>query len=270
MEHFAVGSRRACALLLLNRSTFTYRSRKADQLPLVQRLRELAEARRRYGYRRLTVLLQREGWAVNHKRVHRHRKEELGVRTKKRKKRAAHLRVVPELPTAPNQRWCMDFVYDRLEDGHYFRTLNVVDVFTRECLAIHAGRKLSGVVVSKVLDEIGTSRGYPKEITVDNGTEFFSQAMDQWAYRRGVKLDFIRPGRPMENGFIESFNGKLRDECLNGELFLDLVDARRKLAAWRREYNEERPHSSIGNLTPVEFARTVRVAAGKNEAKSST
>ena len=111
--------------------------------------------------------------------------------------------------------------------------------------------------MSKVLDSIGTSRGYPKEITVDNGTEFFSQAMDQWAYRRGVKLDFIRPGRPMENGFIESFNGKLRDECLNGELFLDLVDARRKLAAWRREYNEERPHSSIGNLTPVEFARTV-------------
>lgn len=164
----------------------------------------------------------------------------------------------------------MDFVYDRLEDGHWFRTLNVVDVFTRECLAIHADRKLSGAVVAKVLDGIGRERGLPDEITVDNGTEFFSQAMDRWAYAAGVRLDFIRPGRPTENAFIESFNGKLRDECLNGELFLDLLDARRKLAAWRREYNEERPHSSIGNLTPLEFANKVRAATRTANADSST
>jgi putative transposase len=235
------------------------------------RLRELAEARRRYGYRRLTVLLRREGWAVNHKRVYRlYQEEDLSVRTKKRKKRISHLRVVPAPPTRPNERWAMDFVYDRLEAGHSFRTLNVVDVLTRECLAIHADRQLSGTKVSKVLDVIAGERGYPKEITVDNGTEFFSRAMDAWAHRHGVKLDFIRPGRPMENGFIESFNGKLRDECLNGELFSDLVDARRKLEAWRRDYNENRPHSSIGNLTPVEFARTVRGETREATANSST
>ena len=257
--------------MLLNRSTYTYRARKKDQAPLRHRLRELAESRRRYGYRRLTVLLQREGWSVNHKRIYAlYRAEGLGVRTKKRKKRATHLRVVPPAPTGPDQRWCMDFVYDRLEDGHTFRTLNVLDVFTRECLAIHADRRLSGMKVSKILDAIAEERAYPKEITVDNGTEFFSEAMDHWSYRHGVKLDFIRPGRPTENGFIESFNGKLRDECLNAELFLDLIDARRKLEAWRRDYNEERPHSSIGNLTPVEFARTVRAETGRATAISST
>ena len=257
--------------MLLNRSTYTYRSQRKDLGPLRRRLRELAEARRRYGYRRLTVLLQREGWAVNHKRVYRlYRQEELGVRTKKRKKRSSHLRVIPAAPAGPNERWCMDFVYDRFEDGRYFRSLTVVDVFTRECLAIHPERKLSGARVSIVLDGIAALRGYPKEITVDNGTEFFSQAMDHWAHRHEVKLDFIRPGRPMENGFIESFNGKLRDECLNAELFLDLVDARRKLDAWRQDYNQNRPHSSIGNLTPLEFARTVRTETGKTVAGSST
>jgi putative transposase len=192
------------------------------------------------------------------------------VRTKKRKKSASHLRVVPLAPTGPDQRWCMDFVYDRLEDGHYFRTLNVLDVCTRECLCIHADRKLSGAKVAKILDKIAGGRAYLQEITVDNGTEFFSRAMDQWAYSHQVKLDFIRPARPTENGFIESFNGKLRDECLNAELFSDLVDARRKLEAWRRECNEERPHSSIGNLTPVEYARTVRAEKEKLAADPST
>jgi putative transposase len=161
------------------------------------------------------VLLQREGWSINHKRVYAiYRKEGLGVRTKKRKKRATYQRVMPELPTRPNERWCMDFVHDRLEDGHSFRTLNVVDVFTRECLAIHADLRLSGAAVAKVLEQLGRGRGYPEQITVDNGTEFYSQAMDRWAYSAGVKLDFINPGRPTENGDIESFNGKLRDECL--------------------------------------------------------
>jgi putative transposase len=264
VERFAVGSRRACRLMQLNRSTYTYRLRKRDTSALRMRLRELAEARQRYGYRRLTVLLQREGWTVNHKRVYElYRQEGLAVRTKKRKKRVSHLRVVPAAPTAANQRWSMDFVTDRLEDGRYFRTLTVVDVFTRECVALHADRKLSGAKVALALDEAGKDRGFPKQITVDNGTEFFSKAMDAWAHRRGVHLDFIRPGRPTENGYIESFNGKLRDECLNAELFLDLVDARKKLAAWRRDYNEERPHSSLGNLTPAAYALSVRDKRGQ-------
>jgi len=255
----------------LRRSTYRYQSCAKDTAALRQRLRELAEARRRFGYRRLYIMLRREGWHVNHKRIWRLSKlMGLGIETKRRRKRASHLRVVPPAALAANERWSMDFVHDSLVDGRKFRVLTLVDTCTRECLALLADRSLTGRHVAAALDQAASRRGYPKLITVDNGSEFYSKAMDHWAYRRGVKLDFIRPGRPMENGFIESFNGKLRDECLNGELFLDLVDARRKLAAWRREYNEERPHSSIGNLTPVEFARTVRVAAGKNEAKSST
>ena len=271
MTQFGVSSRRACRALVLHRSTYHYRSRRPDQRALVFRLRELAEARRRYGYRRLTVLLQREGWPVNHKRVYKlYRAEDLGVRSKKRKKRASHLRVVPAAPTAANERWCMDFVTDRLEDGHYFRILTVVDVFTRECLALHADRHLSGRKVAQVLEGLGQQRKLPREITVDNGTEFFSKDMDAWCNRHGVRLDFIRPGRPVENPYIESFNGKLRDECLNVEVFLDLLDARQKLGAWRRDYNENRPHSSIGNLTPVEYANSVREQRGPLAANSST
>jgi putative transposase len=269
VDRFGVSSRRACKTIPMHRSTFTYKARKADQLPLRMRLRELAETRRRYGYRRLTVLLQREGWAVNHKRVYElYRRENLAVRTKKRKKRASHVRVVPATPTGPDQRWCMDFVTDRLEDGHYFRMLTVVDVFTRECVALHADRHLSGRKVAQVLERVGAGRGLPHEITVDNGTEFFSKAMDAWCHARNVRLDFIRPGRPTENGYIESFNGKLRDECLNAELFSDLLDARQKLEAWRRDYNENRPHSSIRNLTPVEYANSVRAERGQLAANS--
>ena len=174
------------------------------------------------------------------------------------------------MPTKANERWCMDFVQDSLMDGRKFRVLTVVDVFTRECLATHADSSLSGRKVAAILETVAGRRAHPKEITVDNGTEFFSKAMDAWAYQRGVKLDFIRPGRPTENGFIESFNGKLRDECLNAELFSDLLDARMKLEAWRSDYNENRPHSSIGNLTPIEFANKVRTDGAPNRAFSST
>jgi putative transposase len=235
------------------------------------RLRELAEVRQRFGYRRLHVLLRREGWKVNAKRIYRlYRLEGLGVRTKKRKKRGSHLRLVPAAPTGPNQRWCMDFVQDSLTDGRKFRALTVVDVFTSECLAVHADSSLSGSKVAAVLDTIAKERGHAQQITVDNGTEFYSKAMDHWAWKHQVKLDFIRPGRPMENGFIESFNGRLRDECLNAELFSDLVDARTKLEAWKQDYNQHRPHSSIGNLTPIEFANSVRKIEGPKEAISSS
>lgn len=234
-------------------------------------MREIAQVRRRFGYRRIHVMLRREGWAVNHKRVYRlYRLEGLSVRTKKRRKRASHLRIVPAALAQANERWSMDFVQDTLDDGRRFRALTLVDVFTRECLMIGADSSLSGHKVAMLLDQVAADRSYPKQITVDNGTEFYSKAMDSWAYRHGVQLDFIRPGRPMENGYIESFNGRLRDECLDGELFLSLVDARQKLEAWRRDYNEHRPHSSIGNLTPIEFATSVRTAKEFNRSNSST
>jgi len=159
---------------------------------------------------------------VNHKRVYKLcHAEDLGVRSKKRKKRASYLRVVPAAPTGEKQRWCMDFVTDRLEDGHHFRILTVVDVFTRECLALHADRHLSGRKVAQVLEGLGQQRELAQEITVDNGTEFFSKDMDAWCQRHGVRLDFIRPGRPVENPYLESFNGKFRDECLSQNWFLD-------------------------------------------------
>jgi putative transposase len=208
---------------------------------------------------------------VNHKKIYRlTRLDGLGIEKRKRKKRASYARVVPLPAVAANERWSMDFVSDSLVDGRRFRALTLVDTYTRECLALIADVSLSGHKVASILDGIGRERAYPKRITVDNGTEFYSRAMDSWAYRRGVQLDFIRPGRPMENGFIESFNGRLRDECLNGELFLDLLDARRKLAAWRQDYNEKRPHSSIGNLTPIEYAQSVREKRGNAEARFST
>lgn len=269
VQRWGVSTRRACKVVGLKRSSHYYRSTAKDQRPLVMRIREIAETRRRFGYRRILVMLRREGWQVNHKRVYRHyRAETLGVRTKKRKKRSSHIRVLPPAATAPNQRWSMDFVRDTLDSGRPFRALTVVDQFTRECLAIRADFSLTGAKVAAVLDEIAAERAYPELITVDNGTEFWSKAMDSWAYRRNVRLDFIRPGRPVENAYIESFNGRLRDECLNAELFLDLLDARRKIEAWRLDYNGNRPHSAIGHLTPTEFAAQVRAEEEPNQAVS--
>lgn len=176
------------------------------------------------------------------------------MRTKKRRKRASHLRVVPNAPTQPNERWSMDFVTDVLDDGRRMRILTIVDVFTRECLALEADFSLTAKKVTAVLARLGSERKLPAMITVDNGSEFISREMDSWAYRNGVRLDFIRPGKPVENAYIESFNGRLRDECLNGELFFSIDDARSKLLEWKRDYNERRPHGSIGNQTPTEFA----------------
>lgn len=252
---YGVSSRRACGLVQVHRSTFYYASHRQDDRALRMRLRDLAAARPRFGYRRLYVLLRREGWQVNHKRIYRlYGEEGLSVKTKYRRKRASHCRVTPVMPFAPNQRWSMDFVADTLDDGRRFRALTVVDLFTRECLVIEADFSLPGRRVTSVLDRISMVRSLPKIITVDNGSEFISKEMDSWAYRRGVQLDFIRPGRPVENAHIESFNGRLRDECLNAELFLTLEDARQKLAEWKSDYNKSRPHSSLGDLSPVEFA----------------
>jgi putative transposase len=184
------------------------------------------------------------------------------VRTKHRKKRTSHLRVSLGAATAANQRWSIDFMSERLEGGRYFRILTVIDQFSRECPLLWTDLSLTGPKVVACLDVLAGTRGLPLAITLDNGSEFCSRAMDVWAYRNGVKLDFIRPGRPVENGYIESFNGRLRDECLNVHVFFDLADAREKLEAWRLDYNDVRPHGSLGKLTPTEFARRASPLGG--------
>ena len=255
-QQYQLSEKRACGLVGITRWINRYRSRRDSQDELRQRLRELAGNRPRYGYRRLTVMLRREGWKVNAKRVYRiYREENLGVRTAKRKKRSAHTRVPLPEPGRPNQRWSMDFVSDRLADGRWFRILTVVDQYTRECLCAYADRSQTGEKVVTQMKRLAAMRGMPESITTDNGGEFAGKAMETWAYQNGVKLDLIRPGKPVENGYIESFNGRLRDECLNGEIFFDLADARQKLEHWRSDYNERRPHSSLADRTPAEFAR---------------
>ena len=227
------------------------------------RLRELAASRPRYGYRRLHVLLRRQGWRVNHKRIARlYREEGLPVRTKRRRKTACQSRL--ELPeaTRANERWSLDFMADSLHDGRRFRVLTVVDQYTRECVAIHAAGSIPATRVTEVLDAAIAEREAPESLTIDNGTEFTSRHFDAWAWGKGLTLDFIRPGRPVENAFIESFNGKLRDECLNQSWFTDLGDARRALRAWRHDYNESRPHSSLGGLAPNEFVASLLAWAG--------
>jgi putative transposase len=255
-----MSQRRAARLIPVDRMTLRYEHHRDPQEALRVRLRELAGSRVRYGYRRLTVLLKREGWEVNAKRIYRlYTEEGLIVRTQKRKERAQRQRIAQGPASRPNQRWSMDFVAQRLADGRWIRVLTVVDQYTRECLTLHADTALSGEKVATALDEVIASRGAPQSITVDNGTEFASKAMDVWAYTHGVHLDFIRPGRPVENGYIESFNGKLRDECLNVEVFFTLADARRKLVLWQHDYNHHRPHSALADRTPAEFAAVCSV-----------
>jgi len=254
-QAYRLSENRACGLMRITRWSNRYQSRRDPQTELRIRLRDLAAVRIRYGYRRLTVMLRREGWRVNTKRVYRlYREEALQVRTKKRVKSAAQVRITLAEATFANQRWSMDFVSERLADGRWFRILTIVDQYTRECLCTYADRSQTGEKVSEQLDRLITLRGAPESITSDNGSEFTGKAMDLWAHQAGVKLNFIRPGKPVENSYIESFNGRLRDECLNVEVFLDLADARRKLDKWRSDYNQERPHSALADRTPEEFA----------------
>jgi len=256
-EGFERSERRACELAGMGRSSYRYQARSRDDGPLQERLRDLAVERRRFGYRRLTVMLRREGWAVNPKRVYRlYRAEGLAVRTKRRGKRAAGVaRVLRALPTAANQVWTMDFTQDALASGRKFRTLNLMDGYTREAVAIEADTSLPGARVVRVLEGLRQRRGLPQQIVVDNGTEFTSRVVDQWAYQRGVQLHFIDPGQPVQNAFIESFNGKFRDECLNENWFMSVAEAREKIEAWRRDYNQVRPHSALGYQAPEEFAK---------------
>ena len=222
------------------------------------RIRDIANARPRFGYIRIHMLLRREGWPINRKRVHRlYKLEGLQVRTKRRKKIVSHARVRPTAPQAVNGNWTMDFMMDRLENGRKFRVLTLVDEFSRECLLTVPGFRLRAIDVVNALDGLkAQGRPLPKLIVVDNGKEFDSKLLDTWAYFNGVKLHFIRPGKPNENAFIESFNGKIRDECLNADVFVSIEDALAKLEVWRLDYNTERPHCSLGGLTPEEFAKS--------------
>jgi putative transposase len=240
----------------LGRSSCRYRSAGRGDEALRLKLRELAAKHRRYGSPRLTVLLRREGVADNHKRIERiYREDGLQVRSRKRKRTCKSIRVrTVEVPTMPNERWSMDFVHDWLAPGRRIRCLTMVDDFTRECLHIEVAPSIGADRVVRVLDYLAFTRGLPAEIVLDNGPEFASLVMDQWAHEKGVNLHFIEPGKPVQNAYIESFNGKFRDECLNEHWFADLPDAKRIIEAYRIEYNTFRPHSSLGNLTPEEFA----------------
>lgn len=254
-----VSIRRACGVLGLGRSTFHYKSRRPSRAALRKRIRELAESRVRYGYRRIHVLLEREGWQVNHKLVYRlYVEESLQIRSKRPKRKvAAKVREDRNAPTGPNQIWSMDFLSDQLFDGSKIRVLAIVDAWSKVSPAIDVRQRYRGADVVDTLERVTSVYGKPKTIRVDNGPEFISKDLDLWAWCNGVDLDFSRPGKPTDNAFVESFNGKVRAECIDQNWFLSLDDARSKCETYRREYNEERPHSAIGNKTPMEFIKSI-------------
>lgn len=249
--------RRACGVIKMGRSTYYYRSVRDDRA-IRKRIIEIAEARVRYGYRRIHVLLRREGWHVNHKKVYRiYCEDGLNLRRKRPKRMvSAACREMRPVVSKIDQTWSMDFVSDSLFNGRRMRALTIVDNFSRECLAIHADQSIKGDKVVEVMEALKCFMGrVPERIQVDNGSEFISKALDKWAYENGVVLDFSRPGKPTDNAYIESFNGSFRDECLNTHWFLSLDDAREKIETWRRDYNEYRPHSALDNMTPEEYVK---------------
>lgn len=253
-----LSERRACGLIGMNRGSWRYQQKDREDAKLRRRLLELAEQRPRFGYRRLHRMLRREEWVVNHKRVYRlYREEGLAMRRRKRKRFRSEARVPLALPTRANQMWTMDFTRDSLASGRKFRTLNLMDGCTREALCIEVDTSLPGLRVVQVLERVGQERGLPETIQVDNGPEFISRVVDQWAYANGVALHFIDPGKPVQNAFIESFNGKFRDECLSQSWYTSLDDAQQIIEAWRMDYNTVRPHSSLGYQTPAEYADAI-------------
>ena len=254
---YRVSERHACRVLRLSRGTCRYVRCKAPQGPLRQRIRELARSRVRYGYRRIHVLLKREGIHVNHKRVYRlYCLERLQLYRKRPRRHvsAAHRHRPPVRATRRNEAWAMDFVADRLHGGSRLRVFTVIDVYTRECLAAASAFRMGAGEVVKVLEQIRCRRGVPKRIYCDQGSEFASRLTDLWAYQHQVTLMFSRPGRPTDNAYIESFNRSFRDECLNLHWFLSLQEAQEKIEAWRQEYNESRPHKALNHLSPSQYA----------------
>ncbi len=266
IDDHGYSERRACRLIGVDRTAFQYRPRRPEDAKVRERLRELANERRRFGYRRLAVMLKRDGLRMNLKKVYRLYKEErLTVRKRGGRKRALGTRAPMTIPQGLNQRWSIDFVQDALDDGRRFRILNVVDDFTRECLASVLDTSLSGVRVVRELDRLCLSRGRPAMIVSDNGTELTSHAVLRWVEETGIEWHYIAPGKPVQNAFVESFNGRLRDECLNEHVFRSLSQARGIVEAWRIDYNTVRPHSSLGGLAPSVFANQPS-AEGQNEA----
>jgi putative transposase len=269
---FAVSCVRACHLAQFSRAARYRRSQAKDQTALRRRIRELAYVRPRFGFLPIWVLLRREGWPVNKKRVRQlYRLDvlQLRMRVRRRKHIALH-QGPPPTPVGPTERWSMDFVHDALADGRPFRVLTVVHQWSRQSPMLEAASSVSGAVVGAALDRVLRPGSAPRSITVDHGTEFMSRALEDWAYQRGVQLDFIRPGKPVENAFIESFNGRLRHECLNVHQFTSIEDAKAKIEAWRVDYNQRRPHSSLGHLTPNEFVAQRQVVQTVEEVDFST
>lgn len=253
---FGLSQRRASGLVGIGRNTLRSHPRVDRDESLRARMKELADRRRRFGCRRLHILLRREALVINHKRTERvYQEEHLSLHIRRRKKRAAETRVVQPAAQRSNELWAMDFLSDALVDGRRFRVLPIIDTFNRECLWMEVDTSIGGKRVAAVLSRISALKGLPQTITVDNGPEFISNAMDAWAHVRGIKLQFSRPGKPVDNAFMESFNGKFRDECLNENWFFSLDHARQVIEEWRIDYNRHRPHSSLGDLSPEEFMR---------------
>lgn len=254
---YRISERRAIRALGVSRSSVRYKSLKTHREPLRVRIREITQTRVSVGYRQVHTLLRREGWPVNHKLVYRlYREEGLSLRRKRpRRRRSAVRRAQTALPAGPNERWAMDFVHDTLASGQALRVLAVVDVHTRECVALRAGRGFTGEHVAAILSDAGAERtALPDLVSVDNGTEFTSKSLDHWAFWNRVQLDFSRPGKPTDNAHIEAFNSVLRRECLSQHWFVDLEDAQQVLDRWRADYNNVRPHGSLKRSTPAEFA----------------
>lgn len=251
-----ISERRACGLVGLSRTVLHYAPMpRPDNEQIQQRLIELAEERRRFGYRRLHALLRREGTHANHKRVHRlYRDAGLAVRRRSKRQGVAVQREPLLVPDRPNQVWSMDFVFDAMADGRRLKCLTIVDDFTREAIDIVVDRGIGGEYVTRVLDRAAVFRGYPEAIRTDQGPEFTGKALDQWAYAHSVQLKLIQAGKPTQNAYIESFNGKFRDECLNDHWFRNIHHARDLVSAWRRDYNEQRPHSALDYRTPAEIS----------------
>lgn len=263
IQTYQASERRACRLLKFERASYRRQPTKDPQSFLRMRIKEIAAARIRYGYRRIHILLRREGWNINHKRVYRLYKEEgLNLRGKSKRKKVSMPRVADK--TAPcrlNECWAMDFVSDQLYNGKRFRVLTLIDTYSRECLAVLVEKSIKGEQVAAVLDGLKKITGLPMKIKVDNGPEFISRALDAWAYLNKVQLAYSRPGKPTDNPHIESFNGSLRDECLNVHWFMSLEDAKNKIECWRKDYNEYRPHSGLTYRTPADFAQMARISA---------
>lgn len=255
ISRFGLSQRRVCRLTGWNRSSLQYQSQEGDDSPLRERLRHWAALKPRWGSPILHDVLKAEGMVINHKRTERlYREEGLSLRRKLRRKLPAIARVPLPKPSAPNERWSMDFIHDQLADGRRFRCFTLVDDFTRQCLALHADTSIGGSAVVSLLQQLSLTRGLPKTITTDNGPEFTSKAIHLWAQSAQVHLHHIQPGKPTQNAFIESFNGTFRDDCLNQHWFSSLAEARLLIEHWRKEYNHLRPHSSIGRIPPDAFA----------------